>query len=146
MKPAIESMRNWLLGCPAISGALGCGDTVRIHFLSGEAVEFSIEDTPTDPIVQRYFSGAVKAKNYSLVSCMEYSENDAVQAANSGIFDDIADWVERQDAARRYPDLGYRVDCVQVTTTGYLVSNEAGSCRFQIQLQLQYYQPKGANP
>lgn len=31
---------------------------------------------------------------------------------------------------------------VSVTSTGYIVTSSAGSCRMQMQLRLTYYQPK----
>lgn len=32
---------------------------------------------------------------------------------------------------------------VSVTSSGYIVTAESGSCKMQMQLRLEYYQPKG---
>lgn len=32
---------------------------------------------------------------------------------------------------------------VSVTSSGYIVTASAGSCKMQLQLRLEYYQPKG---
>ena len=77
---------------------------------------------------------------------MEYSESIAQQAANSGFWDAFADWIESQSDARRLPDLGEgrTAERVAVTNSGYIVTSEDGTCRFQIQIRLEYYQAKGA--
>jgi len=53
---------------------------------------------------------------------------------------------ERQQNDRHHlPRLGGRKEPlrVSVTSSGYIVAAESGSCRMQLQLRLEYYQPKG---
>ena len=57
---------------------------------------FSIEDSPTDPIVERYISGRDLAKNYLFLSRREFGETDVLTIENSGFFEQLADWVMEQ--------------------------------------------------
>lgn len=145
-KPTIQAMREWLLTCPLIDAQMDDCSTLRMNFLGAEPVQFSIEDAPADPILRQYMNGALRAKNYALTSCMEYSEQNAVQAANSGFFDDLCEWIDRQNTDKTLPDLGggRRAEAVAVNTSGYIIATSDSTCKFQLQLQLQYFKPKGA--
>lgn len=50
-----------------------------------------------------------------------------------------------QNDRHHLPRLGGRKEPlrVSVTSSGYIVVAESGSCKMQMQLRLEYYQPKG---
>lgn len=148
-KPTIAAMREWLKTCPLIAEEQSeTGAAFRISGLSPEPVaEFSIEDSPTDPVLVHYFSGRQMAKSYLFLSRREYSEAQSVAIANSGFFEQLTDWVLAQNDRHRLPDLsacgsGKRPLNVSVTSSGYIVTSAAGACKMQLQLKLVYYQPK----
>lgn len=145
MTAAITAMRDWLRTCPLVSDFEADGVAFRIDYLGAKALQFTIDDAPTDPVVQRYFSGTRRVKNYVLASRMEFSPDVAAQAANSGFWDELTAWIETQSDLRNLPDLGEgRVaESAACTTTGYIITSDDGTCRFQIQIQLVYYQQKG---
>ena len=89
MKAAIKAMQEWLKTCPYVASQLGGNVAFHIDYLPEDTTQFSIEDSPGDPVLQEFFSGRRKAKNYVLASRMEYSESIAQQAANSGFWDDF---------------------------------------------------------
>lgn len=144
----IEALRQWLKTCPLIAGEQeATGAAFRIAGLEEEATAFSIEDSPGDPIVDTYLSGWDMAKNYLLLSRREYGETDLQNIRSSGFFEQLADWVLQQNARRQLPDLsgcgrGRTATGVFVSSTGFIVTSEAGSCRMQMQLRLAYYQPR----
>lgn len=149
LKPTIAAMREWLKTCPLIAEEQSeTGAAFRISGLSPEPVaEFSIEDSPTDPVLVSYFSGRQMAKSYLFLSRREYSEAQSVAIANSGFFEQLTDWVLAQNDRHRLPDLsacgsGKRPLNVSVTSSGYIVTSAAGACKMQLQLKLVYYQPK----
>ena len=146
MKAAIKAVQEWLKTCPLVAGQLGNNVAFHIDYLPEDTTQFSIEDSPGDPVLQEFFSSRRKAKNCVLASRMEYSESIAQQAANSGFWDAFADWIESQSDAHNLPDLGEgrTAERVAVTNSGYIVTSEDGTCRFQIQIRLEYYQAKGA--
>lgn len=149
LKPTIAAMREWLKTCPLIAEEQSeTGAAFRISGLSPEPVaEFSIEDSPTDPVLIHYFSGRQMAHSYLFLSRREYSEAQSVAIANSGFFEQLTDWVLAQNDRHRLPDLsacggGKRPLNVSVTSSGYIVTSAAGACKMQLQLKLVYYQPK----
>lgn len=147
MTPAIQAMRDWLRTCPLVAAAQEDGVAFRISALSADTEEYSISDLPGDPILKRYFSGTVRLKNYVLASRTTYSpENPALQANNSGLWDELTDWVEARNATHDFPQLGggRTVRSVAVTSSGYILEADGTTCRAQVQLQLIYNQPKGA--
>ena len=148
-KATITAMREWLKTCPLIAEEQSeNGAAFRISGLSPEPVaEFSIEDSPGDPIITEYISGWEMSKNYLFLSRREYSEVDAVSIQNSGFFEQLTEWVMRQDARHDLPDLsacggGKTPTGIAVTNSGYIVTNSAGSCKMQLQMRLTYYMPK----
>ena len=143
-KATITAMREWLKTCPLIAEEQSeNGAAFRISGLSPEPVaEFSIEDSPTDPVTAVFFSGRNLAKSYIFVSRRDYSE---AQSAGSGFFEQLTEWVLAQNDRHHLPRLDGRKEAlrVSVTSSGYIVTASAGSCKMQMQLRLEYYQPKG---
>lgn len=140
----IKAMLDWLATCP-LATALDNEDVAfSIEYLGADAdqVQFSLEGTPTATVIDQFFLGSRRAKNYVLASRMTYSQDNIQQAANSSFWDDFAEWVETQSSARNLPRLsdGKTAEKVVCLSPGYIMSQDADSCRFQIQLQLQYYQ------
>nr|DAT50769.1 MAG TPA: Minor capsid protein from bacteriophage [Caudoviricetes sp.] len=139
----IQAMLDWLASCP-LATALGDDVVFSIEYLGAETtqVQFSLESTPTAAILEQFFLGSRRAKNYVLASRMEYSPEAVQQAANSAFWDEFAKWVEKQSARRNLPVLSgdKTAEKVVCLSPGYIMSQDASSCRFQIQLQLQYYQ------
>ena len=135
-KPTIAALRAWLKTCPLIAEEQeATGAAFRIAGLDEEATAFSIEDSPGDPVLTEYLSRR------------EYGEADVLAIQNSGFFEQLTDWVLAQNDCGHLPDLS---ECgrdkqslsVSVTSTGYIVTSSAGSCRMQMQLRLTYYMPK----
>lgn len=147
-KPTIAALRAWLKTCPLIADEQETtGAAFRIAGLEEESTAFSIEDSPGDPIITEYISGWEMAKNYLFLSRREYSEVDAVSIQNSGFFEQLTEWVMRQDSRHNLPDLsacggGKTPTGIAVTNSGYIVTNSAGSCKMQLQMRLTYYMPK----
>lgn len=88
MTPIITALREWLKTCPLIAQEQAeNGAAFRISGLSPEPVaEFSIEDSPCDPVLATYFSGQDMARNFLFLSRRQYGEQDVLAVANSGFF------------------------------------------------------------
>lgn len=144
-KPTIAALRAWLKTCPLIAEEQeATGAAFRIAGLDEEATAFSIEDSPGDPVLTEYLSGRDMAKNYLFLSRREYGEADVLTVQNSGFFEQLTDWVMAQNDCHHLPALEAPRQplSVSVTSTGYIVTSSAGSCRMQMQLRLTYYMPK----
>ena len=144
-KPTIAALRAWLKTCPLIAEEQeATGAAFRIAGLDEEATAFSIEDSPGDPVLTEYLSGRDMAKNYLFLFRREYGEADVLTVQNSGFFEQLTDWVMAQNDCHHLPALEAPRQplSVSVTSTGYIVTSSAGSCRMQMQLRLTYYMPK----
>ena len=94
MTPAIQAMRDWLRTCPLVASAQEDGVAFRVGGLTGDAEEYTILDMPGAPELKRYFSGSLRLKNYVLASHTIYTpDNISQQAAASGFWDDLTEWV-----------------------------------------------------
>ena len=145
VRPTIAALRAWLKTCPLIAEEQeATGAAFRIAGLDEDATAFSIEDSPGDPVITEYFSGRDMAKNYLFLSRREYGEADVLTVQNSGFFAQLTDWVMAQNDCHHLPamEAPRQPLGVSVTSTGYIVTSSAGSCRMQMQLRLTYYQPK----
>ena len=142
VRPTIAALRAWLKSCPLIAEEQeATGAAFRIAGLDEDATAFSIEDSPGDPVLTEYFSGRDMAKNYLFLSRREYGEADVLTVQNSGFFEQLTDWVMAQNDCHHLGRDKQSLS-VSVTSTGYIVTSSAGSCRMQMQLRLTYYQPK----
>ena len=105
-KPTIAALRAWLKSCPLIAEEQeATGAVFRIAGLDEDATAFSIEDSPGDPVITKYFSGRDMAKNYLFLSRREYGEADVLAIQNSGFFEQLTDWVLAQNDCHHLPAL-----------------------------------------
>ena len=111
-----ESVRTWLRSCPLIDQ----NDRFSINYLGAEPMEYTVEEVPSVPVLTKYI-------------------------ANSGFWSQLETWVEDQNRQRKYPKLddGRQARSIEITSSHYLYEVGANTARYQIQLQLTYYQ-KGA--
>ena len=147
MTPIIDALRAWLRTCPLIAEEQDAtGAAFRIAGLDEEMTAFSIEDSPTDPIVTEYLSGWDMARNFLFLSRRDYGSPDVLNVQSSGFFEQLADWVQQQNTCRALPDLAacgrMQAQRIAVTSTGFIATSGAGSCKMQMQLRLEYYKPK----
>lgn len=132
----IGIVRAWLKNCPSISDS-----RFNVNYMGVETSEFTIEDIPTTPVIKQYLGGALKQKNFMLASLEPYGMDVLTNLANSGMYDTLSDWVRLQNQLRNFPDFGTgkQVRSIQVTSTGYIFENDADKARYQIPLQITYY-------
>ena len=141
-----QAVLAWLADCPYIEALTEDGVSVHIDYLGSDPVQFSLNATPTEAVLKRYFSGELRAKNYVLTSRMDYTQGDAERAVQSAFWDDFTNWCEVKSEAKQLPDLGPGRQALSLlcTTNGYIQNVDTTTCQFQIQLQMQYYQDKFA--
>lgn len=137
----IESVRQFLGGCPLLADGL-----LRVDFLPEDAASYSVDVTPVTPVVKRYLDGSsTRQFLFTLATRTYYGEFVRQQLDNLAFFDQFTEWVDAQDRARNYPDLGEgrQVQSLEVTTSGYVFAADTETARYQIQCRLVYFQ-KGA--
>lgn len=137
-----ESVRTWLRSCPLIDQ----NDRFSINYLGAEPMEYTVEEVPGVPVLTKYMDGStMRTASFVVASRSEYSADVLQNIANSGFWNQLETWVEDQDRQRKYPKLddGRQARSIEITSSHYLYEVGANTARYQIQLQLTYYQ-KGA--
>lgn len=134
----IKSLWDYFLACP-----LTADRKLNVDYLPENGVEYSIDTIPATDVVKKYTDGS-SIRQYLFVfrSVNEYG-NDALQnLANSGFYEQLADWLEQQSQASNFPQLPAGKNPIKIETqsTGYLFTTSPDSGRYQIQCRLLYLQ------
>ena len=137
-KSIIQGVSDYFLNCPLLKDGV-----FRVDALGTEPVEYTIETGISDPIIERYVDGSSERQFQFQFGSREFYSMDRLQNIdNSTFYEELAEWVEEQSNAQNLPRLegDKRAEAVVCLSPGYLLNQDASTCRFQIQLQLQYYQ------
>lgn len=138
----IESLREYFNKCPLLSDG-----RLNVDYLPASlkdcTVEYSIDVTPAEKVVQRFIDGS-KICRYLFAFCTvnAYGADVLQNMTNSGFFEKLSDWMDEQTKQRTLPELpqGMRARRLIATSTGYLMqSSGAISAKYQIQCELEYY-------
>lgn len=138
----INAVRKWLMTCPAVQNSGDNNTAFRVNVLDYEPIAFSIEDAPGQPVTRRYIRGAGNGntRNYVIASRQPFSADTKIQTAVSQTFEGIAEWIEEQNNTRQFPNLGEgkQTRSVEITNRGYIYSETADTCVYQMQLAVEY--------
>lgn len=135
----IQAIRDYIAACPLLKD----GAILGVDQLDADAIGYTIDTTPCEPVLQWYTDGGSKRQFLFVFASREkYGEKVMENIANSGFYDDFADWIERNNWQGIFPDLGedrtpYRIEIV---SSGYAYDTGDDTARYQIQLRLCYTQ------
>ena len=134
----IEAIRKYLESCPVLNGG-----KLNVDFLPQDATTYSVDVVPTTPVVKRYLDGS-SARQFLFVFATRafYGEHIRQQLDNLCLFEEFEEWVDKQNRAKTFPDLGEgrTAQKLEVTTSGYVFAPETDTARYQIQCRLSYFQ------
>lgn len=135
----IESIRKYMAKCPLLDGG-----SINIDFLSSSNIEYTIETVPCEPVI-KYFIGGSSLRQYEFIlASREFYGTDVVQnIQNSEFYENLAHWIEENSKNKILPVLENEkqsVDKIEILTHGALISEDAKTAVYQIQLRLIYFQ------
>ena len=134
----IQAVRNYLMTCPLLKG----GVILSVDQL-GTEISYAIDTVPCNPIIKKYTDGGSRRQfQFVFASREKYGEQVLENIENSGFYEQFSDWLEQQSWNRIFPDLGnYRTPYgIEILSRGYINDAEDDTARYQIQLNLIYYQ------
>lgn len=134
----IEAVRKYLEGCPLLNGG-----KLNVDFLPEEAATYSVDVVPVKPVVKAYLDGSSKRQFlFVFATRAYYGDHIRQQLDNLCLFEAFEEWVDKQNRARNFPDLGIgrTVQKMEVTTSGYVFAPDTDTARYQIQCKLSYFQ------
>ena len=137
MSNLIDSIRTFISSCPFMQDW-----RVNVDYL-GDAMEYSIDPLPCDPIIQRYTDGGAKKQyQFAFTSKEEYDQDARINIENSGFYEQFAEWLESRSFAGELPDLETGKSPVRIETmnSGYLYDVDGENARYRIECRLIYEQ------
>ncbi len=136
----IQSLRDYFLTCPLMDGT-----RINVDYLPDEGMEYSIDTTPATEVVKTYTNGDTLRQYLFIIGSVNDYGSDVLQnIANSGFYEQLADWLEEQDDKENFPVLpkGMTPTLIKAQSTGYLFTTSPNSGKYQIQCKLNYIQRK----
>ena len=135
----IESIREYMSRCPLLSEG-----NINVDFLGSENIEYSIETVPCEPVIKYYVGGASLRQYEFIIASREFYSTDVVQnIQNSAFYEKLAEWIEEKSRNKILPVLENEKQSAQkleILTHGALISEDAKTAVYQIQLRLIYIQ------
>lgn len=134
----IHSLWDYFLTCPLMGNS-----KINVDFLPEKGVEYSIDTTPATEIVKQYVDGSsIRQYLFVIRSVEEYGPDVLQNLSNSGFYENLSAWLERQTRAKIFPILpdGKKPQKIEAQSTGYLFTTGPNAGKYQIQCRLQYFQ------
>lgn len=141
--PIIERIKDYIMTCPFLEEL----SNVNVDFLPEDPLTYSIEQTPSEPILKRYLDGSTERQITFVFACrMFYSDELINNIDNSGFFEKFQEWLFENSENDILPELDkglipYRMEAI---SSGYLydISGDLSNARYQIQCRLIYEKEK----
>lgn len=137
----IEAIRTWISACPLLKEHA----LLSVDQLVADAVGYTIDAVPCDPIVTQYVDGSsVRQLLFVFASREKYGTTTAQNIANSEFYEKFSEWIQKQSRIGLLPELGdYRsAQQIEITSSSYVYDTGTGTARYQIQLRFTYYQDR----
>lgn len=137
----IESIRNFIAGCPLLKN----GVLLNVDRLGATEIEYTVDGEMTSPVLRNYTDGStLRQFDFVFASREKYGADTLQNIANSGFYEDFANWIETQSNAGNLPELDqYRIpQYLEILSGGYVFDADDSTARYQIQLKFVYYQDR----
>ena len=135
----IESIREYMSECPLLENG-----NINVDFLSSDNIEYTIETVPCEPVIKHYIDGSSLRQYEFIVASREFYGTDVVQnIQNSAFYENLAEWIENNSRNKILPVMENEkqsADKIEILTHGSLISEDAKTAVYQIQLRLIYFQ------
>jgi hypothetical protein len=135
----IESVKNFILTCPHLAELAA----VNVDFLPDSPDTYSLEEVPTNSVIQTYLDGSQERQFvFVFASRFYYSDETRNNIENCGFYEDFSDWLDEQTKIGNFPVMrdGLTPSKIEAMSSGYLfdVSGDLSNARYQIQCRLIY--------
>lgn len=138
----IDGLRTYIRKCPALR-KYNKAVKVNVDYLEDKPTTYSIEEVPSDIVIQKYVDGSSKRQYVFVFASREsYSEDVIDNINNSGFYEDFAEWLEEQNNNNNLPSIGDNKEVLKIEaiTNGYAFKTDVDTARYQIQCRIIYLQ------
>ena len=136
----IDGLRTYIRKCPALR-KYNKAVKVNVDYLEDKPTTYSIEEVPSDVVIQKHVDGSSKRQYVFVFASREsYSEDVIDNINNSGFYEDFAEWLEEQTNNDNLPFIGddKEVLKIEAMTNGYAFKTDVDTARYQIQCRMIY--------
>ena len=135
----IESVKDFILNCPLLAELAA----INVDFLPESPDTYSIEQVPTNSVIQTYLDGSQERQFvFVFASRLYYSDETRNNIENCGFYEAFSDWLDEQTKTGNLPIMrdGLTPTKIEAMSSGYLfdVSGDLSNARYQIQCRLIY--------
>ena len=130
-----QGLMDYLKKCPQLAD-----EKFNFDFI-GDNVGYSVTIPPNAPDVSKDVLENTKCQlAFYILSTKSFGADEKNNIENLDFFQKIREWLEKQNAASVYPDLGADkvVSGVYATTDGYIEATKTQIGRYEIQARVEY--------
>lgn len=136
----IESVKNFIAQCPYLEDMANFG----VNNLNEKSNSISLEEVPTTAIVTEYIDGSSDRQFvFTIAARLLYTDEIRQQISNSGIFENIQNWLEKCTNDGELPTMpdGCTAEKIEAMSNGYMlgINGDLTQARYQIQCRLLYF-------
>lgn len=135
----IEGIRTWLKTYEGFAE-----ERINVDFLPDDVKTYSVDSVPTKEVIKKYLDGSTLRQFLFCISSREFYGEDIDQNVDThSFYEELSAWLDKQRRKRSFPEIGdgRNVRSIEINSTAYpFVVDEHGTARYQIQLNMIYYQ------
>lgn len=138
-KSKMELIKEYIETCPLLNG-----DKINVDYLKDEVYSYSIDRTPSQPIVQPFVDGGGKKQiTFDFTVTAPISSRAVTNLANSKFGEDFMTWIEKQNRNKNFPEIdgAFKIEC---TSPSYVLQKTDTTAIYIIQINFIYYELLGA--
>nr|DAR19697.1 MAG TPA: Minor capsid protein from bacteriophage [Caudoviricetes sp.] len=129
----MKAIKNFFETCSLLKNG-----KINVDYLKDDINSYSIDQTPSNPIVKKYTDGGCRKQvTFDFSVQAPLSSSAIINLANSKFCEDFTKWVEEQDKKGNLPDIPGIVQ-VKCTSSGYLLQKTETTAIYIIQMNCQY--------
>lgn len=133
VKSKIELIKVWLEKCTFLNGG-----KINVDYLKEDIGNYSIDQTPSNPVVKTYTDGEkLKQITFDFSVQAPISSKAIINLANSKFCEDFMKWVEEQNKLGNLPEINGIREII-CTSPGYLLQKTETTAVYIIQMNCQY--------
>ena len=132
----IESVRNYLM--PIIKDLNSNIKNLNVDMLSEDVNSYSLEKIPSEPVEERWITGAaIYKEQYSLRSRNAYSQDTINNLNNIGFFERFQNKIEDNNEKGILPNID-GIESIECLNCGTMLDANTNDAVFDIQIQITY--------
>lgn len=133
-KSNMELIKEFIEICPLLKG-----NKINVDYLKENPLNYSIDRTPIEPVIERYINGSeLRQIAFDFSVTAPISSQSLINLQNSEFCEEFMNWVWEKNKNKEFPKINgaYEIKC---TSPGYLLKRTDTTAIYIIQMNFKYY-------